>query len=492
MITSVDCPTVDALSALAEGTATADAAEGIRAHLDCCVTCRQLLADSLRSQPNPAASQLTTWPQTLTVGETVNGRFRIDRFIARGGMGEVYQAWDLLLNETVALKTIVCTGLDDGRLLARLRAEVQLARKVSHPNVCRIMEFGHHHREYRKQWETIPFLTMEFLGGETLAARVRARGPMKVADILPIARQIVDGLQAVHDAQIVHRDLKPENVFLLPKADGAWRVVVMDFGLARSTVANSSESRSSQGSVLGTIEYMAPEQCLGGLPSRSWDIYALGVMLFEMAAGRSPFDGKTAIATLFARTNGVAPPLDEYAPGVHPSFARLVAWCLQTEPARRCPDMGAILKVLEQIALAPPPRRPGWKFRAGLFGAVTLAAAVAGTLALSRPPAPWPLLPAPPSTPVLYRAEFGAGHPENFHRSVADEAMTVQETGNQPEPAMIRAQKLRRTPRSDRANHPTLTALPASRPVPSRAPTSKTSSPVVDDDEGLAIPSFAR
>jgi serine/threonine protein kinase len=290
---------------------------------------------------------------TFFVGETINGRYQISRFMARGGMGEVYEAWDILLREKVALKTIVCTSLDDAKLFARIRSEVQLARRVTHPNVCRILEFGLHHRNPRDSGEAIPYFTMELLAGETLAGFRSRRGIVPESEAIPIVLQVLDGLSAIHDAGIVHRDLKPENVFVIPVETGRLRAVVTDFGLARLLDTHDS-GQSSFNSLVGTPAYMAPEQAAGSAASVSWDVYALGVMLFEILTGRLPFEGPTAVALALARLQRVAPTMSSMNSQVGEQLEKVVARCLHRDPKQRYPDVESLRAALLTLGRAVP------------------------------------------------------------------------------------------------------------------------------------------
>jgi serine/threonine protein kinase len=354
-----ECPSLDDVAMYLEGRAAAAVSQRILEHLDTCTPCRLLLASSLRTTSAGKTSLGSGAKiQTFSVGESVNGRYQIRRFIARGGMGEVYEAWDSQLQESIALKTIACTALDNAKLYAQFRAEVQLARRVTHPNVCRILEFGLHDRVYRGQHETIPFLTMELLRGETLAQLIARQGALSEAEVLPIALQVIDGLSAVHAAGIVHRDLKSSNVFILPCETGKQRAVLMDFGLARSVAMQSSLLSTDGTSPAGTPAYMAPEQALGGVPMTAWDIHALGVVLFESLSGVLPFTGASAVALAVARASTSAPPLSSVNPRVSPTLERIVARCLQRDPRRRYPNLDELRTALGEINRAlPVPRR---------------------------------------------------------------------------------------------------------------------------------------
>ncbi len=210
-------------------------------------------------------------------------RFRIVRFIAHGGMGEVYEAEDPELGERVALKTIRPGAAPNEDLLALLKKEVQLARRVTHPNVCRIYDLAQHDDPDSDRTTTL--LSMELLQGHTLAEQLSNHGPIPWRDALPLIEQIGAGIQAAQDAGIIHGDLKPANVMLAPgPTQGALRAVVMDFGVALPAAQASRGGRRG-----GTPGYLAPEQAEGRSISSATDVYAFGVMIAEMlGAGRPP------------------------------------------------------------------------------------------------------------------------------------------------------------------------------------------------------------
>ena len=242
----------------------------------------------------------------LAVNETLCGRFRIVRFIGAGGMGEVYEAHDLELGVTVALKTLRADLVDDAQFAARFRREVQLARQVTHPNVCRVFDLGHDRNR--------TFLSMELLDGETLRQLLRRTGSLPVEQALPMVQQIASGLAALHERGIVHRDLKPGNVMVTREG----RAVLSDFGLARGAAAGNVTvtNISRVGQLLGTPDYMAPEQFLGIPASAASDIYALGMVMQELLTG-SRHD-----ADLTSR-------------GVPLAWAQTIRRCLERDPARR-------------------------------------------------------------------------------------------------------------------------------------------------------------
>jgi serine/threonine protein kinase len=354
-----ECPSVDDVAAFLEGRAAPSVSGQILAHIDICESCRALVANSLRTSGDTIASRATGGvPQTFSLGDFIDTRYRIQRFISRGGMGEVYEAWDTELHEAVALKTIACTGLDNAKLFEQLRTEVQLARRITHPNVCRILEFGLHARDYHGQCETVPYFTMELLNGETLRQLKARQGVLSETEVMPLVLQMLEGLAAVHAAGVVHRDLKPDNVFVLRSETGTTRVVVMDFGLARSLTKPTSLLSSDGASPVGTPAYMAPEQAAGGTATTAWDIYAFGVVLFELLTGALPFHGASAVALAMARLQERAPLVSSVNPQVRPAFDKIVGRCLERDPARRFANLQELREALTDAARSPIPRKP--------------------------------------------------------------------------------------------------------------------------------------
>ena len=264
-------------------------------------------------------------------GDLIAHRFRVARFIARGGMGEVFEAEDLELRERVALKTIRPEIAEDETVMERFRREIQIARKVTHPNVSRVFDLFHHEGP---EVERIAFLTMELLLGESLGQRLRSRGRLSAIEAEPLVRQMVAGLSAAHDAGIVHRDFKPDNVMLVDSAAGT-RVVVTDFGLARSGATVESETVTGSRTILGTPAYMAPEQVEGSAATPATDVYALGIVLFEMLTGKRPFEGDTPIAAAVKRLKEDAPSPRRFVPDLDAHWERVILKCLERDPARR-------------------------------------------------------------------------------------------------------------------------------------------------------------
>jgi tetratricopeptide (TPR) repeat protein/tRNA A-37 threonylcarbamoyl transferase component Bud32/TolB-like protein len=303
------------------------------------------------------------------------------RFIARGGMGEVYEAEDLELGERVALKTVRADVAEDEVALRRFRREIRLARSVSHPNVCRVFDLF----QLRGPCGRIHLvLTMELLTGRTLARRIAEEGALDAAEAKVVARQIAAGLEAAHAAGVIHRDLKSDNVFLVP-VDVGYRAVITDFGLALAGETSSEGSHSTVTAtatrgIAGTPAYMAPEQLEGESATETSDIYALGVILFEMLTGERPFVGANPISAAYRRL--VEPPRrpTEIRADLDPSLEAVVMACLEREPGDRPANARALLEILD--GRRPQPRPPAHlrRRRRAIAGAVALL--LAGVSAL--------------------------------------------------------------------------------------------------------------
>lgn len=324
---------------------------------------------SLRTR---AASPRLALP-LLAVGEEVAGRYRIEACVARGGMGEVYEALDLHLRETVALKLLLpCEGEELQAAAERFHREVQLARKVTHPNVCRVFESGAHRLTGGDA--ALPFFTMEFLRGETLEALLAREGRVTPEDVLPLLRQLVAGLCAVHAAGVIHCDLKASNVLLVldPEGHDALRVVLTDFGLARSLYGQDTPRGAPPGEPHGTPAYMAPEQVEGGAVTPATDVYALGTVLYELLTGTRPFPVSSPLATAMRRLRQPPPSPRRLVPGLPRRWERALLRCLEREPARRFPSAHALLRALEA-----PPRRASWLLPSALAAGLLFAGALA-------------------------------------------------------------------------------------------------------------------
>jgi len=268
-------------------------------------------------------------------------------------MGAVYEATDVMLRTHVALKVIRAPIADNAASLERFRREVLLARRVGHANVCRVYELY----EATVDGVALHFLTMELLKGETLARRLTTKGRLKTAEAAPLVKQMCEGLAAAHAEGVIHRDFKSSNVMLVPRPDGQGeRTVITDFGVAHAVGAAvgecSEEPLTGSAGILGTPEYMAPEQVTGGEVTAATDVYALGVVLYEMVTGKLPFAGDTPLVAAAKRLNEAPPRPEETVPGLDTRWAAAIRRCLAREPGRRFKSALDVAKALDQ----PPSR----------------------------------------------------------------------------------------------------------------------------------------
>ncbi len=315
---------------------------------------------SPNSSPAPSGSQKRSggWQPTFVAEDAVAGRYRIVRFIAQGGMGEVYEAEDLVLHGSVALKTIRPDLAEDARAVERFKREIHLARKVTHQNICRIYDVDFHHGQTAGgDSQEVLFLTMELLPGQTLRERIEHAKRMTVSEALPLVEQIASGLDAAHGLGIIHRDFKSANVVLVPAADPrrGMRAVITDFGLARGTSKDGSlVSISDAGAVVGTPAYMAPEQVQGLDLTPAADIYALGIVLYEMMTGFRPFDGGSAISVAVRRLTQSPPSPRVHLPDIDERWETAILKCLEREPTARFASALDLVAALKGGAVATP------------------------------------------------------------------------------------------------------------------------------------------
>lgn len=323
----------------------------------------------------PRYASLNSCPRdesrTFAASEIVAGRFRIMRFIAQGGMGEVYEAEDLDLHERVALKTVRPLIAADQKALEVVKREIHHARKVTHPNVNRIFDLERH---CQPGGDEVAFLTMELLDGETLAERLKRVRRMTISEAWPLIQQMAAGLGAAHHAGIVHRDFKPGNVMLV---DTPARAVITDFGLSRAVDTQAASGEPSTGSasgVVGTPPYIAPEQLEGGPVTPATDVYALGVVLYEMLTGTLPFSGQSPLSLAMKRLKESPVSLHAHVPGLDTKWQEVTLRCLERDPSDRFATAEDVVAALrgEPLGRANHARR-----RTGLLTGLLLAVSVA-------------------------------------------------------------------------------------------------------------------
>jgi serine/threonine protein kinase len=289
----------------------------------------------------------------LSLINTTVGNYKVTKLLGEGGMGMVYLGEHPVIGRKVAIKVLHAALAADKDIVARFFTEARAIHMIGHPNIVEILDFG-------ATPDGQPYFIMEYLTGEALSERV-ARGAMPPDEVAAIADQMCRALSAAHGKGIVHRDLKPHNVQILER-EGALLVKILDFGVAKILAApdGSQSVKTRTGSLMGTPLYMSPEQCKGaGLLDHRTDIYSLGVMFFEMLAGRPPFMAE-GIGELFAmHMLEPAPPLLEFAPQTPPSMAAAVMKSLSKELDDRFPSMEEFRKgFLGEVAVAPTVARP--------------------------------------------------------------------------------------------------------------------------------------
>ncbi|HYD51259.1 MAG TPA: serine/threonine-protein kinase [Gemmatimonadaceae bacterium] len=285
---------------------------------------------------------MATPSELATVATALVAQYVVERELGRGGMGVVYLARDRMLDRLVALKTLPAHIAGDERVRERFLREARTAANLSHPNIVPI------HRA--DEINGVVFFVMGFVDGESLADRVRERGPLPAEEVVGILGDVADALDAAHQRGVVHRDVKAENI-LLARSTG--QAMVTDFGIAR--VAEAAPMTAT-GMVLGSVHYMSPEQALGESVDARSDVYSLGVVAFHALSGRFPFENDSASAVVIAHVTRPAPPLASLAPDVPPALAAVVDRCLAKDPAARFDSCRALRAAVD--AAMREPRTP--------------------------------------------------------------------------------------------------------------------------------------
>ena len=271
----------------------------------------------------------------LTIGETFAKRYQVIEDLGKGGMGRVYKVRDKEIQEVVALKILKPEIAEDERIIERFRNELKLARKISHKNIC-----GMYHLS-RDENDTY-YLTMEYVPGEDLKSLIRRIGPLTMGKAVFIGKQICQGLSEAHRLGVIHRDLKAQNIMI----DQEGHVRIMDFGIARSLM---STGFTDTGTIIGTPDYMAPEQVDGGETDPRTDIYSLGVILYEMVTGRVPFGGDTALSVAFKQKNEIPREPRKSNVQVPENLNRIIMKCLEKEKAKRYENAAGLCQELALV-----------------------------------------------------------------------------------------------------------------------------------------------
>lgn len=271
---------------------------------------------------------------------TLRGRYRLDEMIGGGGMGEVWRAHDNVLDRNVAVKVIRSHLADSETVRARLRVEARLAGSLHHPGIVNVFDYGEHEAEGR----TVPFVVMPLIEGEPLSRLLRGSATLPAGQTMAIVAEVAEALQASHSAGIIHRDLKPGNILL----SRSGRVMLVDFGIAR---AADGEPLTETGALLGTVDYLSPEQCAGRTASAASDLYGLGVVAYSCLSGTLPFRRDSDIATALAHLNDEPPALSEDIPL---PARELVGRLLARDPADRPASAAQVAAAARALATSLP------------------------------------------------------------------------------------------------------------------------------------------
>jgi eukaryotic-like serine/threonine-protein kinase len=264
-------------------------------------------------------------------GRVLDGRYRIERKVGEGGMSFVYLAKDVASDEQYAIKVLSAALSSDANAMARLRREASLGMRLAHPNVCHIIRLG-------ETPDGLVYVVMPYVEGEVLSDRNNRLGTLPLDEVVRFVRDIAAGLHVAHELKIVHRDLKPENVMICQNPGGGERAVVMDFGLAKERRADAElQKLTATGIILGTPEFMSPEQLRGRPLDPRTDVYSLSLMTYEMLSGKLPFTGRTQQEMMIARLRSDPVPLRQAAPklGGHEAVERVLQKAMQRDPGDR-------------------------------------------------------------------------------------------------------------------------------------------------------------
>jgi serine/threonine-protein kinase len=284
-----------------------------------------------------------THPMRAPTGTLLNGRYRLDEQVGIGGMARVYRAFDTVLERQVAVKTLNREVATDSDPLERFRREARAVARLSHPHIVTVIDAG--------EDDGTPYIVFEYIEGETLKQRIRRLGRLEIPEAVAYAIELARALGAAHDAHIVHRDVKPQNVLI----NGDGRAMITDFGIARTL---TEQGLTADGRVLGTTDYVSPEQALGRPVTGQSDIYALGVVLFEMLTGEVPFSAENQVAVAMKHVREELPDVQARRPEVSAGLAAVIDRATAKEVRQRYPDAAAMIADLSE-ALAIETVRTG-------------------------------------------------------------------------------------------------------------------------------------
>jgi serine/threonine-protein kinase len=314
----------------------------------------------MTDRASAAISKGASGPDPL-IGRVVNERFKITGLIARGGMGKVYRAEQAPLGRLCALKVLNpnYSGEHDPEFHKRFFLEASMTSKLTHPNTVTIFDYG-------RTDDDIYYMAMEYLEGHTLHRAIREAGHFAEERTAHVARQICRALREAHALGVIHRDLKPANIFLVEHGDETDFVKVLDFGLVKNVAETKGEELTKSGLFMGSPKYMAPEQISGEKVDVRTDVYALGVIMYEMVTGKVPFDSSTSVNILMAQVKETAIPLCEMNPNAQasPELEETIARCMRKAPDERFRSMDEVLAALKRVGAAATNGRVTGEYRA--------------------------------------------------------------------------------------------------------------------------------
>jgi serine/threonine protein kinase len=309
-----------------------------------CPRCSTSYGDDLATCPLDGSALSSAPREDPLLGRTIKGRYRIASRLGDGGMGAVYRAEQLSVGRTVALKVLHREFARDEEFVHRFHQEARLAAALNHPRLTTVFDFD-------QSEDGSLFIVMEYLEGTRLSDVIQRSGPLEIARAVRLAIQIAEGIEAAHAAGVIHRDVKPQNIMVLAPGDD---VKLMDFGIARLNDGRDLQLTRA-GSMMGTPLYMAPEQIEGGTISDKTDIYAFGVVLYEMLSGQTPFSAPTSAAVLAKQLNEPPRPLRAVRPDVPAVLERIVMQALDKDPEYRQERIAEVVRGLRTVAGSPAP-----------------------------------------------------------------------------------------------------------------------------------------